>query len=233
VKLLALFEVYKLHQRLLTVSFRFKFGGSYQVFVFLGPFNANDPDGWPRERNLVGINGIFSNNPTGGGCTNCEQQAQAQIIVEDVIPLTQRLLKWVISGERCPPGDSEGLCCEDLEYEQVSRFLRKNLHWRVADMNLNCIENVGDCVRVNATNRFIYLPDYHRDEVRYGEKSQYAGLEASHARGERYKRGDNDHSEYRERKDERREDYHEPNGGATQAGEEKESRFCGGCCIVQ
>lgn len=216
----------------LHVPVRFKFGGSYQVFVFLGPFNADEPDSWPSEKSLVGIDGIFSNDPSGGGCTNCEQQAEAKIMVEDVMPLTQHLLRWIASGERCPPGDSEAICCEGLEYEQVSRFLRKNLHWRVADMNLNRIENVGDCVKVNAADRFVYLPEYHRDEVRFSEKTEYAGLEASHARGERYQRGDNSHAEYGERKEERSENYRAANGGEAQESENKESRFCGGCCIV-
>lgn len=89
-------------------------------------------------------------------------QAQTRLTVMDVIPLTAHLLKWIIRGRKCPEDDADGVRCESLEYVEVSRFLRKNFHWRVADMNGVPIENVS-CVTVSAVDRVVSLPQRHDD----------------------------------------------------------------------
>jgi len=152
------------------VAEKFKFNGTYQVFVFLGQFNSGDPDNWPSDKCLVGINGIWSNNPRSGGCANCEQQADAKLTVMDVIPLTPHLLKWISLGEKCPAGDPEGVTCQSLDYNQVFPFLKKNLHWRVADMNLNVIEGEIEGINVYAADRIVTLPTKYQDPVQFGDR---------------------------------------------------------------
>jgi len=140
---------------------------SYQIFVFLGPFNSETPDDWPTDPYLVGIDGIFSNNPHSGNCSNCETQASSKLCVMDVIPLTHHLVKWIRSKRRCPPYGGDGLILESLEYEQVGEFLRKNLHWRVADMNLCPLQGQCDFVKVQAIDRIVRLPGTYDEEVVY------------------------------------------------------------------
>lgn len=156
-----------LRTALLTLKkYRFKFEGSYQVLVFLGPFNDDNPDGWPVEENLVGINGIFSNNYRHGNCENCEAQAKAKVCVMDVIPLTHHLVKWIRCKRKCPD-DDDGLILKDLDYEQVDRFLHKNLHWRVADLNLKPLRGHVDFVEVYAIDRVVILPGRYQESVVY------------------------------------------------------------------
>jgi hypothetical protein len=145
---------------------------SYQILVFLGPFKNDDSDGWPTEPNLVGINGIFSNDSTSGGCSNCEEQAASKLIVMDVIALTRHLIKWIKSRKECPPGEDDAIILENLEYDQVHRFLQKNLHWRVADMNLHPFTGECDFVKVSAAQRIVRLPRRYDEAVRFGEGDQ-------------------------------------------------------------
>lgn len=152
------------------VAEKFKFNGTYQVFVFLGQFNSGEPNNWPSDDCLVGINGIWSNNPRSGGCANCEQQADSKLTVMDVIPLTPHLIKWISLGKKCPSDDPEGVACQSLEYDQVSPFLKKNLHWRVADMNLNVIESEVEGINVYAADRIVTLPTKYQDAVQFGDR---------------------------------------------------------------
>lgn len=89
----------------------------------------------------------------------------------DVISLTHHLVKWIRSRSRCPDDDG-GLVLEDLSYEQVSRFLAKNLHWRVADMNLCPYREEVDFVKVSAVDRIVKLPGRYDESVIY-EGSEY------------------------------------------------------------
>jgi hypothetical protein len=152
------------------LSHRFKLNKSYQILVFLGPFKANEPDGWPTEPNLVGIDGIFSNDSSSGGCSNCEEQAEAKLTVMDVIPLTRHLVKWIKLRKECPPGEDDAVTIENLEHEQVERFLKKNLHWRVADMNLHPFTGECNFVKVSAVDRVVRLPQRYDEAVRFGEE---------------------------------------------------------------
>ena len=92
----------------------------------------------------MGIDIIFSSNPHSGGCSNCEQQASSNLVVTDVLPLTSHLIKWIRSGEKIPVNDPEAVGCRSLEYDDVYPFLRKNLHWRIADVrNIQVYEYEG------------------------------------------------------------------------------------------
>jgi hypothetical protein len=143
---------------------------SYQVLIFLGPFNADNPDSWPTDQYLVGINGVFANDPTAGGCTNCEQQSDSKLTVMDVIPLTRHLIRWIRSRKECPPDADDAVIIENLEYDQVQRFLKKNLHWRIADMHLNPFQGEYDFVKVSVVDRVVRLPTTYEDAVRFGEE---------------------------------------------------------------
>jgi hypothetical protein len=142
---------------------------SYQIFVFLGPFKDDQPDQWPTESNLVGINGIFSNTSRNGNCSNCENQAASKLTVMDVVPLTKHLIKWIKTKRECPEGDADGVKLEDLGYAHVKAFLNKNLHWRVADMNLYPFREECNFVKVQAVERMIHLPENYDEKVVFGD----------------------------------------------------------------
>jgi tyrosinase-like protein len=116
----------------------------------------------------VGINGIFSNNSESGGCSNCEEQAAAKLTVMDVIPLTRHLIKWL--HKECPPKQEGAIRLESLEHEEVQKFLLKNLHWRVADMNLHPFTGECDFVKVSAVDRIVRLPKRFDEAVRFGDE---------------------------------------------------------------
>ena len=92
------------------------------------------------------------------------------MIVADVIPLTQHLVKWIRSKARCPPGDAEGVLLENLSREQIAPFLAKNFHWRVADLNGTVHEGQCDFVKVEAVDRLVRLPNRYEDEVQFDVK---------------------------------------------------------------
>jgi hypothetical protein len=143
---------------------------SYQVFVFLGPFADDKPDQWPTEPNLVGINGIFSNSSSGNGtCSNCENQAAAKLTVMDAVPLTKHLIKWIKTKHECPEGEANSIKIEDLGYEHVKAFLARNLHWRVADMNLYPFREECTFVKVQAVERTVHLPKTYDEKVCFGQ----------------------------------------------------------------
>jgi hypothetical protein len=145
--------------------------GSYQIFVFLGPFNADEPDGWPTEPNLVGIDGVFSNNPEEGACSNCEIQAEAKLRVMDVIPLTHHLVKWIRSKRKCPHDADDGIVLASLQRSDVALFLKRNFHWRVTDMHLHVVKGDIDFVEVAAVDRLVKLPERYDELVDFGEKN--------------------------------------------------------------
>lgn len=168
---------------MLTERHRFALCGSYQIFVFLGPFNADEPDGWPTEPNLVGIDGVFSNNPEEGACSNCEIQAEAKLRVMDVIPLTHHLVKWLRSKCKCPHDADDGITLASLQRSDVAPFLKRNFHWRVTDMHLHVVKGDVDFVKVAAVDRLVKLPERYDELVDFGPKNV-------HVPGEYHKSGD-------------------------------------------
>lgn len=156
---------------MLTEGHRFALRGSYQIFVFLGPFNTDEPDRWPTEPNLVGIDGIFCNNPEDGACSNCEIQAEAKLRVMDVIPLTHHLVKWLRSKRKCPPDAEDGIALASLRRGDVAPFLKRNFHWRVTDMHLHVVKCDIDFVEVAAVDRLVKLAERYDELVDFGEKN--------------------------------------------------------------
>lgn len=88
----------------------------------------------------------------------------------DIIPLTRHLIRWIRSGNECPPDADDAVIIKTLEYEQVQRFLKKNLHWRIADMHLNPYVGEYDFVKVSVVDRVVRLPTKYEDAVRFGEE---------------------------------------------------------------
>jgi hypothetical protein len=86
----------------------------------------------------------------------------------DVIPLTRHLIKWL--HKECPPGEEGAICLESLEHDQVQKFLLRNLHWRVADMNLHPFTGECDFVKVSAVDRIVRLPTRYDEAVKFGEE---------------------------------------------------------------
>src|SRR5271156_3806054 len=115
------------YHRALTECSRFALGGSFQIFVFVGDF-SDDPQAWPHDPHLVGIDGIFATRNI-GNCDNCRNQQELGLIDSDVISLTTVLIAyWKTKEAHC------GMTLESLDPRHVIPFLRYNLHWRVLDV---------------------------------------------------------------------------------------------------
>lgn len=100
------------------VSEKFALNGSYAVYVFLGPYNENDPSCWGTQPNLVGTHAIFAaapGDPAGNG-----QMAKSGIRVTGSMPLTSMLISKARSGE-----------LGSMRPQAVEDYLADNLRWRV------------------------------------------------------------------------------------------------------
>ncbi|KKY16976.1 putative tyrosinase precursor [Diplodia seriata] len=99
--------------------------GVFTVFYFVGPLSElnNDPHCcWTTESNLAGLNHIFSARKE--NCSNCEDQAEAGLVVTSTSPINSTLRRNIKAGR-----------LQSLKPDDVEPFLKKNLFWRVVKAN--------------------------------------------------------------------------------------------------
>ena len=94
------------------------------------------------RKNEVGFVGIFTSS-NDAGCANCEQQRDAGIMYEDVVPITSTLVDYLEANPKSknliPEGEKKTI--RDLEPDQVKPFLREHLKWRIVDLDSNLIND--------------------------------------------------------------------------------------------
>ena len=95
------------------------------------------------RRNEVGFSGVFTSN-VAAECANCDAQRAADIMYEDVIPITSTLVDYLDANPKSDglirAGDLKTI--PNLEPESVVPFLKEHLRWRVVDPESNLIDGV-------------------------------------------------------------------------------------------
>ena len=95
------------------------------------------------RRNEVGFSGVFTSN-VAAECANCDAQRAADIMYEDVIPITSTLVDYLKGNLKSDglirAGDLKTI--PDLKPESVVPFLKEHLQWRVVDPESNLIDGV-------------------------------------------------------------------------------------------
>ena len=94
------------------------------------------------RKNEVGFAGIFTSS-NDAECANCEQQRVADIMYEDVVPITFTLVDYLEKNLKSKDLITEGekKTISDLEPDQVRPFLKEHLKWRIVDLESNLIDN--------------------------------------------------------------------------------------------
>lgn len=100
-------------------------GGAFQVHVFVGDVPV-EIDEWITHANNVGTFTVLGSNPATTSCGKCKSDADQNLIVTGVVPLTEALLESIGKGQ-----------IRDLEPEHVVPYLTKELHWRVTQVRID------------------------------------------------------------------------------------------------
>ena len=87
------------------------------------------------KRNEAGFTGVFASG-LDSGCANCARNQEADILVEDVVPLTTILYDYLDAsdGSETLIRDGEIKTIRDLEPDRVVPFLTEHLQWRMIDL---------------------------------------------------------------------------------------------------
>lgn len=166
---------------------RFALNGPFRVHVFLGDFSP-DHNGWLSDPHHVHASTIWvrkltpaaGSETTSGSCANCARQATSGDKYGDLIPLTSTLISFAQSHEQQPPG-AEGLVLDSLEPDDVVPFLKRNLHWRVTDLENNVVAREDTPgLLVYVTSRTMEFPKTIEDLPVWGDVEVYRDI--THAR---------------------------------------------------
>ena len=120
---------------------RFAFEGSFNVHIFIGQINKDQPERFLTKMNEVGFASIFASDSS-APCANCLEQREEGFIYEDAIPLTMALTKYLRSytDEYGPEPAMRTL--ESLEPEHVTRFLKEHMAWVITTTSSELIDDV-------------------------------------------------------------------------------------------
>jgi len=117
---------------------RFAFDGSFNIHLFIGDINDDQPERFITKKNEVGFSSIFASSPD-APCANCVRQREEGFIYEDAIPITTLLYGYLRSNTAVEGPEPELRTLESFHPDQVVPFLKKYLSWRVTDIASNLI----------------------------------------------------------------------------------------------
>ena len=106
--------------------------GAYTVHVFLGPAEEQNTALWPSAPTHVGTFAPLG-QPSDTGCGKCQADQRDHAEVTGQIPLTIALIERYLAG-----------IIDDLSEQNVIRYLKKNLHWRVVKGDGTVLPNRRD-----------------------------------------------------------------------------------------
>ena len=93
---------------------------TFNVHVFIGPIEEENPILWPVSPNHVGAFSVLG-APEDSGCAKCQEDRENRVEVSGQIPLTIALAERYLAEK-----------IDDLTPASVRPYLQQNLHWRVA-----------------------------------------------------------------------------------------------------
>ena len=154
--------------------------GSFTIFLFDGPFDESNPDGFYNEKNLIGSHGFFSSPHAHGDGT---QRVNAGI------SLTNSLISKLNSGD-----------LSGLDSATVTNYLKEKIEWRIvkADGSVvdeddvpglqiailtSKVELPGTDDKIPQWGDFSAMPDVTRGR-RWGFNGEWNGRWHAHAHGE-------------------------------------------------
>ena len=108
-------------------------GRTFIINIFLGDV-PEDASTWESSAERVGVITIFGGGLySSGKCSNCNKQAERDDtrLVTGQISITNALLDIIETGKPV-----SGHTLDSLEREDVGKFLKKALHWRVSTVRL-------------------------------------------------------------------------------------------------
>lgn len=117
-------------------------GRPFTVHILIGKVPEREtPDDGIEYKNVVGdvynfVAPIGEGNRVSGGCANCRAQAEMQLQSTGQIVLTNALVtrhkQQLLHDNRYSGTENDVLA--SMEPEDVVKFLKRNLHWRVSDV---------------------------------------------------------------------------------------------------
>lgn len=140
---------------------RFAFNGSFNIHLFIGPINDDQPERFITKKNEVGFSSIFASS-IDAPCANCIQQREDGMLYEDAIPITTALLAYLQSNTGSSGPNPTLRTLESFRPEHVVPFLKANIGWRLTDLASNLITDEQDLLasklEVTVTARSFELP---------------------------------------------------------------------------
>ena len=122
---------------------KYAYDSSFNIHFFIGHVKDTQPERYMTKMNEVGFSGIFASSER-SNCASCALNRDADLMYEDVVPLTGKLMDYLASN----PGsgdlirDGVKTTIESLEAEEVVPFLKEHLQWRITDAASNLLDGV-------------------------------------------------------------------------------------------
>lgn len=165
---------------------KFAFDGSFSIHFFIGYVKDEQPERYMTKKNEVGFSGIFA-SPSESACASCKENRDQDVITEDIVPLTTKLVDYLdsnpISGNLIRDGEIKTIT--SLEPEHVVPFLKEHLQWRMVDTVSNLLEGQEEDAKLEVvvTSR-TYTPPTTTDLMGvYGPAITYPEITAGKAGG--------------------------------------------------
>ncbi|MCJ1424292.1 hypothetical protein MMC29_002179 [Sticta canariensis] len=155
-------------------------GRPFTVHILIGKVPEKEtPDDGIEYKNVVGdvynfVAPIAEKDRISGGCANCRAQAEKKLQSTGQIVLTNALVtrhkQQLLHENSCDGTDDDVLA--SMKPEDVVKFLKRNLHWRVSDMNGKYVHvsSLKVVVAVGKANHYAdptKLSKYHKYKVLY------------------------------------------------------------------
>jgi len=151
---------------------RYAFDGSFNVHLFVGYVKDNQPARYMTKKNEAGFTGVFATPQSGlPGCSNCVQQRQEDVIIEDTVPLTSFLYSFLTASQGSDTliPQAQKKTIDNLTPEEVVPFLKENLQWRMTDLGTNLLDGVQQSgLEILITHREYLAPDQEHLLGQYG-----------------------------------------------------------------
>jgi hypothetical protein len=151
---------------------RYAFDGSFNVHLFVGHVKDNQPERYITKKNEAGFTGVFCSPQNNlSGCSNCVQQRQEDIVIQDTIPLTAFLYSFLTASDRSDTliPQAQKKTIDNLTPEEVVPFLKENLQWRMTDLATNLLHGEQQAgLEILISHRIYIAPDEEHLLGQYG-----------------------------------------------------------------
>ncbi|KAK6086913.1 tyrosinase [Seiridium cupressi] len=143
---------------------KFAYDGSFNVHFFIGWVKDEQPERFMTKMNEVGFVGVFA-SPESTQCESCAKNRERDLVYEDTVPLTGKLLDYLASNSNAASliRDGNKKTIDTLEPDEIIPFLKEHLQWRITDASSQLLDIGNSGLEVKVADRLFEPP--HDDNL--------------------------------------------------------------------